>query len=94
MKNITKQFIGLFYRSGVKKIVGAGSACPKTSTQMHSGGQTPPLQRSKYPQRANVGAYRIRPANIHVDKWVHSGVCDTPLQLIWQNADIHIIILS
>ena len=34
------------------------------------------------PQRANVGAYCIRPENIHVDKCVHSGVCDTPLQLI------------
>ena len=27
-----------------------------------------------------VGAYRIRPENIHVDQLAHSGVCDTPLQ--------------
>ena len=26
------------------------------------------------------------PENIHVDKRVHSGVCDTPLQVIWWNA--------
>ena len=26
-----------------------------------------------------VGAYRIRPKSIHVDKLAHSGVCDTPL---------------
>ncbi len=36
-----------------------------------------------------VGAYRIRPENIHVDKRVHSGVCDTPLQVIWWNVGIH-----
>ena len=34
---------------------------------------------SKYPYYI-VGAYRIRPENIHVDYWTHSGVCDTPLQ--------------
>ena len=27
----------------------------------------------------HVGAYRIRPENICVDKLTHSGVCDTPL---------------
>ena len=27
-----------------------------------------------------VGAYRIRPENIHVDQLAHSGVCDTFLQ--------------
>ena len=48
------------------------------------------FQFNEYPQRVNVGAYRIRPANIYVDKCVHSGVCDTPLQQIWRNADIHI----
>ena len=26
----------------------------------------------------HVGAYRIRPENICVDKLTHSGVCDTP----------------
>ena len=26
----------------------------------------------------HVGAYRIRPENIHVDLLAHSGVCDTP----------------
>ena len=30
------------------------------------------------------------PENIYVDKRVHSGVCDTPLQVIWWNADIHL----
>ena len=33
----------------------------------------------EYPQPTPVGAYRIRPENIHVDKWTHTGVCDTPL---------------
>ena len=27
----------------------------------------------------HVGAYRIRPENICVDKLTHSGVCDTPM---------------
>ena len=35
----------------------------------------------EYPHFTNyhVGAYRIRPENIRVDKLAHSGVCDTPL---------------
>ncbi|WP_301940170.1 hypothetical protein [Bacteroides gallinaceum] len=35
-----------------------------------------------------VGAYRIRPKHIHVDKLAHSGVCDTPLQEVF--ADIQL----
>ena len=35
----------------------------------------------------HVGAYRIRPENICVDKLPHSGVCDTPLH--GHFADIH-----
>ncbi|WP_277231904.1 hypothetical protein [Phocaeicola salanitronis] len=34
-----------------------------------------------------VGAYRIRPENVRMDKWMHSGVCNTPLQGMF--ADIH-----
>ena len=30
-----------------------------------------------------VGAYRIRPENVRMDKLVHSGVCDTPLHEIF-----------
>ena len=37
--------------------------------------------------RIHVGAYRIRPENICVDKLTHSGVCDTPLH--GHFADIH-----
>ena len=36
-----------------------------------------------------VGAYRIRPEGIRVDKWTHSGVCDTPLHGMF--ADIQIL---
>ena len=32
-----------------------------------------------------VGAYRIRPEYIRVDKWTHSGVCDTPLHGMFAN---------
>jgi len=35
-----------------------------------------------------VGAYRIRPEDIRMDKWTHSGVCDTPLHGMF--ADIQI----
>ena len=35
-----------------------------------------------------LGAYRIRPEDIRVDKWTHSGVCDTPLHEMF--ADIQI----
>ena len=35
-----------------------------------------------------VGAYRIRPEGIRVDKWTHSGVCNTPLHGMF--ADIQI----
>ena len=34
----------------------------------------------RIPSNCPVGAYRIRPEDIRVDKWTHSGVCDTPLQ--------------
>ncbi|ADY37259.1 hypothetical protein Bacsa_2726 [Phocaeicola salanitronis DSM 18170] len=33
----------------------------------------------RIPSNCPVGAYRIRPEGIRVDKWTHSGVCDTPL---------------
>ncbi|OUN80177.1 hypothetical protein B5G04_11655 [Bacteroides sp. An51A] len=46
----------------------------------------------EYPHFAQlaVGAYCIRLENIHVDKCVHSGVCDTPLHGLF--ADIHIVL--
>ena len=34
----------------------------------------------RIPSNCPVGAYRIRPEDIRMDKWTHSGVCDTPLQ--------------
>ncbi len=34
----------------------------------------------RIPSNCPVWAYRIRPEGIRVDKWTHSGVCDTPLQ--------------
>ena len=36
-----------------------------------------------------VGAYRIRPEDIRVNKLMHSGVCDTPLHGMF--VDIHFI---
>ena len=44
---------------------------------------------NEYPQRANVGAYRIRLNAPTYPRGCLQGVCDTPLQLIWQNVDIH-----
>ena len=87
------------------KLVGAGFACPKTSTWTHTGGLTPPLHwliahiilicmcrlvETMCIERINecphaVGAYRIRPEYIRVDKWTHSGVCDTPLHGMFAN---------
>ena len=49
---------------------------------------------NEYPHFAQlaVGAYRIRPENIHVDKCTHSGVCDTPLRRLF--VDIYIVYKS
>lgn len=37
----------------------------------------------------HVGAYRIRPESVHVNQWVYTGVCDTPLQVIEQDEVTH-----
>ena len=45
----------------------------------------------EYPQTSHVGAYRIRPNASTYPCGCLQGVCDTPLQSIRQNADIHFI---
>ena len=43
----------------------------------------------KYPPTSHVGAYRIRPNASTNPRGYFQGVCDTPLQTNWQDANIH-----
>ena len=49
------------------------------------------IRKQPYPQTAYVGAYRIRPNAYTYPRGCFQGVCDTPLQVIWRNANIHIV---